>query len=173
MERLKDKQAGIVDFLRSTQFHGQTSPIVVEQVMTVNPICVEAGSTVLSLVELFHSKGFRHLLVTDSRRHLLGVVSDRDVGRCFRPNGRPDMAALTTLTAGEIMSVDLITTNPQRPVSHAIDLMVEQGVNCLPVIDGGRLVGILTSTDFYAILQAILEALPALRTEESFLPDLA
>jgi CBS domain-containing protein len=171
MERLAEKQARINDFLRASQFYDRPTAITVRQVMTPNPVCVRPDVTVLSLVEMFHAKGFRHLLVADGGRHLLGVVSDRDVARCFGPSGRPEKKVLTSITAADIMSSDLISISPDRPITQAISLMVEEGVNCLPVISEGCLLGIITSTDFYAVLRALLETMPGLQSGESLLSD--
>jgi CBS domain-containing protein len=95
-------------------------------------------------------------LVTDVDGRLLGIVSDRDVGRCFGPAGRPDEATLAAIRTEEIMSRDLITIDADAPLTAAIDLMYGQGVSCLPVVSGDRLVGIITTTDLLRLLRRVL-----------------
>jgi CBS domain-containing protein len=110
-------------------------------------------------VKLFHAKEFRHPLVTDADGNLVGVVSDRDVIRCFGPGRYPAEDVLRGITAAEIMSTDLVTISPEVPVQQAIELLCGYGINCLPVVSGAKLVGILTSTDLYIVLEMVLKAL--------------
>jgi len=130
--------------------------LTVRTCMTPAPNCIVADSTVLDIVQLYHVKRFRHLLVTDARRKVLGVVSDRDVLPFFGAGVVPDEVRLSRITAAEIMSADVITIAANAPLSDAIELILNNGINCLPVEHEGRLVGILTSTDLYVVLQSLL-----------------
>lgn len=133
-----------------------TNSGTVADAMTPSPMTVRPHESVLQLVHTFHEKRFRHLLVTDVDGRLLGIVSDRDVGRCFGPAGRPDEATLAAIRTEEIMSRDLITIDADAPLTAAIDLMYGQGVSCLPVVSGDRLVGIITTTDLLRLLRRVL-----------------
>lgn len=135
------------------------SRVAVADVMTSHPSCISSSATLLELVKLFHAKEFRHPLVTDEEGNLLGVVSDRDVIRCFGPGRYPEDGVLERVTAADIMSTDLVTITPEAPLEQAIDLMCGYGINCLPVISGGKLLGIVTSTDLYVVLEMLLESL--------------
>lgn len=128
----------------------------VADLMTSSPMTVRPHESVLQLVHTFHQKRFRHLLVTDADGRLLGIVSDRDVGRCFGPTGRPDEATLAAIHTEAVMSRDVITIDADAPLTAAVDLMYEQGVSCLPVTSGDRLVGILTTTDLMQLLRRML-----------------
>lgn len=132
----------------------------VGQVMTANPLCVAVQRTALEIVELFHEMRFRHLLVTDHGR-LVGVMSDRDVVRLFGTHDSPERDYLETITAGELMSVDLLTVDPEATLLEAVRIMLDNGISCLPVVDAGFACGILTSTDlFLALEQLLLSAAP-------------
>jgi len=52
----------------------------------------------------------------------------------------------------EAMSAELQTTAPETPVADAARLMIERKIGCLPVIERGRLVGIVTETDFVRLV---------------------
>jgi CBS domain-containing protein len=132
------------------------SPLLVGQVMTARPTCVGPDASVLELVQIFHEKQFRHLLVVDEAGGLLGIVSDRDVGRCFGPTMYPDEAKLSALKARQIMSRDVVTVSSREPLAVAIDRLYEEGVSSLPVVDDGRLVGIVTTTDLMRLLRRML-----------------
>ncbi len=61
--------------------------------------------------------------------------------------GAPDLARLRAHTAGEAMTAPAITIEADSPVSEAARAMVENGVNRLPVVESGRLAGIVTRAD--------------------------
>ena len=136
-------------------------------VMTPQPSCIGPETTVRELVELFYAKQFRHLLVTDGQSRLVGVISDRDVLRCLGPGDRPEPEALARITAGQIMSTDLITIGPETPLARVVVLMIDHGINCLPVLVDGDLVGIITNSDLHVVLQILLESAWRSSPEES------
>ena len=130
--------------------------LAVRDVMTAEPTCVRSDDSVLELVRIFHEKQFRHLLVIDEKHELLGVVSDRDVVRCFGPTDFPDQTLLAGIRTEAVMSPDVITIDADASVVAAIDRMHEQGVSCLPVLDGNKLAGIVTTSDLLRLLRRVL-----------------
>ncbi|HQU45911.1 MAG: hypothetical protein B7Z73_10480 [Planctomycetia bacterium 21-64-5] len=155
LDRKRRQLESLFDIVR--QASGQI--VAVGEVMTADPTCISPHATLLDLVKLFHTKEFRHPLVTDIDGQLMGVVSDRDVIRCFGPGHYPDERVLEGVTAADIMSTDLVTISPEAPLAQAIELLCGYGINCLPVVDGRKLVGILTSTDLYVVLEMLLQTL--------------
>ena len=129
--------------------------LTVRRVMTSAPTCVGPEDSVLELVRTFHEKRFRHLLVVEDGR-LAGIVSDRDVVRCFGPHEFPDESYLAAIRTDSIMSRDVITIDADMPLVAAIDLLHEHGVSSLPVVDGPRLVGIVTTSDLMRLLRRLL-----------------
>ena len=116
----------------------------------------------MELINIFHEKQFRHLLVTDSDGKLIGVISDRDVVRCFGHGRKPERETLSRITAREIMSTDLVTVGPNTSLSRAASILLEEGISCLPVKEDGRLVGIVTNTDLHVVLRQLLQTIPRL-----------
>jgi CBS domain-containing protein len=93
----------------------------------------------------------RHLPVLDERR-VVGVVSQRDLFRsalavALGYGERAQATLLKTLSVKEVMSEPAITISPEATIKEAARLMIERKIGCLPVIEGGRLVGIVTETD--------------------------
>jgi acetoin utilization protein AcuB len=125
-------------------------------VMTPRPTCIAAESTILQLVRLVHAKKFRHLLVADEDGRLVGVVSDRDIVRCFGPGDFPEDAVLQQMTAANVMSTDVVTASPDESPAACIDKMLAHGINCLPVVVDGRPIGILTTADLLRLLRKML-----------------
>jgi acetoin utilization protein AcuB len=129
--------------------------LVAADVMTRNPHAVTTATTAAELVQHFHERRFRHLLVVEENQ-LVGVISDRDVIRLFGLDDFPERNALEALTAGELMSTDLITVEPETSLLAAVKLIVENSISCLPVVEQGRAIGILTTTDLYLALEQLL-----------------
>ncbi len=166
VKQLDQKRLQILEalqqFTTADRESGECGPrraIQVGQVMTRRPTCTAADTAVLSLVKLFHQNQYRHKCVTDPDGRLLGVISDRDVLRCFGPGKYPQQDILGKITAGEIMSADLITVEPECSIDCALDLLLEHGIGCLPVVSEGTLVGIVTTTDLHVFLQMLLQTL--------------
>ncbi|HYV57455.1 MAG TPA: CBS domain-containing protein [Candidatus Nitrosopolaris sp.] len=99
----------------------------------------------------------RHLpVLDDDGQKVVGIVSQRDLFRSAlaRTLGYGEHAQrklLDALAVKEVMSSDVVTTAPDATLVDAARLMMERKIGCLPVVDDGRLVGILTEGDFVAL----------------------
>lgn len=100
----------------------------------------------------------RHLPVLDDEGgEVVGIVSQRDLfrGALARALGYGEHAqrkVLDSLVVKEVMSTEPVTTTPDTLLADAARVMVERKIGCLPVVEGGRLVGILTEGDFVALV---------------------
>ena len=128
--------------------------LTAEQVMTCDPICVLPTATLPELVEIFHDRHFRHLLVTDKEGNLRGVISDRDVLRMMGP-GTAYKEVLEGILAGEIMSTDLVTIEAgyHGDRSHRLD---DRPRHQLPT--GGRTGSIVGYSDQYGFARIAANA---------------
>jgi acetoin utilization protein AcuB len=133
-----------------------TADLTVDQAMTPSPTCVPPDCSALELVEMFHDKQFRHLLVHQGKS-LVGTISDRDLLLCFGLNASTSKEELRAVKARQLMSTDLITVSPTTSLIYGLGLMVEHGISCLPVVTGSTAVGILTSTDLLLVLEQLLD----------------
>jgi len=165
MDRLDAKRIQVLGALERLWQRKNGHHLTAEQVMTSDPICVKLETTLPELVEIFQNRHFRHLLVTDAEGKLVGVASDRDVLRMMGP-GTAYKEVLEGILAGEIMSTDLVTIGPATTVTEAIASLIEHGISCLPVVDEGRLLGILTNTDLHVLLQMLLQTLKTTVSEQ-------
>lgn len=86
----------------------------------------------------------RHVPVEDAAGNLVGLVSHRSLLRLI---GR-GMDKDATILVESIMKRDPLTVTPETPSLDAIRLMRAHGVGCLPVVDEGKLVGLVTASDF-------------------------
>jgi len=88
----------------------------------------------------------RHVPVEGDEGRLVGLVTHRSLLRLLSRGTEPRSAA--TLTVAEIMKNDPVTVSSDTPTLEALEIMRQNRVGCLPVVDDGRLVGIVTSYDF-------------------------
>ena len=107
--------------------------------------------------KLMKDERIRHLPVIDESGDVCAVVSQRDLfrGALLRSLGygsRAEETLLRQVVVKEAMSADLFTTTPDAPVAEAARVMIERRIGCLPVLDGGKLVGIVTETDFVRLI---------------------
>jgi acetoin utilization protein AcuB len=71
---------------------------------------------------------------------------------------------LTRLTVGKVMTQSVITVGPDREARDAAQLMLDHTIGALPVVDGGRLVGIVTETDLLRAFVKSADKTAALRS---------
>ena len=107
--------------------------------------------------KLMKDERIRHLPVIDEDGNVCAVVSQRDLfrGALLRALGygsRAEETVLRQVVVKEAMSAELLTTTPGTPVAEAARVMIERRVGCLPVLDAGKLVGIVTETDFVRLV---------------------
>jgi CBS domain-containing protein len=103
--------------------------------------------------EVMQMQHVRHLPVLDDDGAVCGIVSQRDLFRSAlaRTLGYGEHAQqklLKQLVVKEVMTNDPVTTHPDTPLGEAARTMLEPKIGCLPVVEGERLVGILTESDF-------------------------
>jgi CBS domain-containing protein len=134
----------------------------IRDVMTVDVVTVTPETSLHEVARLLSERRISGLPVIDVDGRCIGVVSEADV--LVKELGHPgprrplewilgdrhdadELRRRAARTAREAMSAPPITIEPDRPVRIAADLMVGQRVNRLPVVEGGRLVGIVTRAD--------------------------
>lgn len=131
--------------------------------MRRNVVTVQRDDSVDCAQTLMARHGFRHLPVLDGRR-LVGVISDRDVrGTLVRQRGgacgiHADRAyfLLPGLRVDEVMSAHPVCIAPGADLEEAARLLLTRKIGCLPVVDEGQVVGIITETDILAVVTEIL-----------------
>ncbi len=114
----------------------------ISEVMTKDPITLEASSSVVDAARAMRDADVGNVIVLDNGQ-VAGIVTDRDITVRAVAEGRD--AESTTLA--EIYSQDLTTISPNDSVDDAVRLMREKAVRRLPVVEGGRAVGIVALGD--------------------------
>ncbi len=134
----------------------------VRDVMTPSPVTVQPGDTLRTVQMRMAAQGCRRLPVLDPAGRLCGIITDRDVRLALnsplvlRERWQDDMLLDHTLVDAS-MTPDPITITPDAPLPRAIELLLEHKISGLPVVEGDRLVGIVTVTDLLRALARLLE----------------
>ncbi len=107
--------------------------------------------------DLMTQKRIRHLPVLDEEGELAGIVSQRDLfrGALSKALGygtSQQEKMLSMLVVKEVMQTEVLTVEPGVPLAKAAALMWENKVGCLPVVENGKIVGIVTEGDFVAMI---------------------
>ena len=102
---------------------------------------------------LMRKERIRHVPVLSDNGDLCGLITQRDLfrGALLRALGygsRAEEHLLSKIVVKEAMTEEPLTTTPDTPLRDAARLMIEHKFGCLPVIEGEKLVGILTEGDF-------------------------
>ena len=130
--------------------------------MTVAVIAVPPETPVMIARERMERERIRHLLVTDPTGELLGIITDRDI-RLNLPSRATSLSVwevnylLLRLTVDQVMTKSVITVGPHRPAADAARLMLDHKIGALPVIQQGRVAGMLTGSDVLKTLVQILD----------------
>ncbi len=133
----------------------------VAHIMTPNPVTVTPSNAISTAIALMRAGGFRRLPVVENGR-LVGIVTARDLRLA---SNAPtvvreqwyDNYMLQHIAVGTCMTPDPITVTPDSSIAEAARLMRDHKISGLPVMEGGRLVGIVTETDLLNYLLELLE----------------
>jgi len=136
----------------------------VTEIMTESPIdTVERGLTVAFAASVMKERARGSLVVVDNGKPV-GIITERDlVRRVIAENKNP-----ATTKIGDIMSDPLISVGPEATVSNIATIMYKNGIRRLPVIEEGRLLGIVTATDLARTMQRESEKDEMLRAMSRF-----
>jgi CBS domain-containing protein len=104
--------------------------------------CVPPEASVFDAVSLLADKNVGALLVMDGER-LVGMMSERDYTRKVMIRGKRSRET----TVAEIMSTDLKVVNPREAVADCLRLMTDKRIRHLPVLDGDKVVGVISIGD--------------------------
>lgn len=101
-------------------------------------------------------KHIRHLPVEDGAGKFVGLISSREIIRLIAEKGWEEIAA-GSITVKDIMNCIPTTVDPGTSPVEALKLMLEQKLDCLPVVKDGALLGIVSSHDMMVVLSSLLK----------------
>ena len=126
--------------------------MLVEDIMTVHTRTVTADQSLSDVREIFETEGFRHLPVM-GLEGLIGMITHTDLMRVTygahiaEADFEVNDLILESTTVEESMSKDLKTVETGSDLKEAARIMRKYKIGCVPVVDGGSLRGLVTTTD--------------------------
>ncbi|HXK11707.1 MAG TPA: CBS domain-containing protein [Vicinamibacteria bacterium] len=135
------------------------SSLLVSDYMTANPIVVEPEDSLMQALETIRLRGVRRLPVTVGGM-LVGLLTEGDLKRA-EPSTLTDSEAdfnrvMEETPISRIMIQNPVTTTADTPLLDAAEILLNTKYGALPVVSGGRVVGILTDND---LIRALVDAL--------------
>lgn len=131
----------------------------VAELMSTEIVTLGADDRLVTAIELMGLRRFRHLPVVEGRDKLVGLVTDKDMAQAGNANLPPNelMAHKARTKVRDFMRKRVTTVGPDTPVVEAARTMISHKFGCLPVVQDGKLVGILTEADFLSMVVSLLE----------------
>jgi CBS domain-containing protein len=126
----------------------------VSELMSRNVVTIGPSNTCRDAVARMHGAGVRHLPVVDTKGNLVGIVTDRDLrhhlfnARVLKEIGTVAVdTLLEAVPVRDVMSSPALSVWAGEELVDAARIMLEDKVGSLPVVEGDRVVGIITETD--------------------------
>lgn len=125
------------------------------QFMSTDIFTVQPSDIVDLAANIMDWKKIRHILVEDEQGRLVGLLSHRALIRIVARGSR---SAQEGMTVAQLMVKNPLTIGPEMPTLEVMKLMRERGISCLPVVEGDKLVGVITERDLIDVSGKLLES---------------
>jgi CBS domain-containing protein len=131
----------------------------VKDMMSTDVETVDRNDNLGKVEEIMAIKKLRHLPVLEAGK-VIAIVTQRDLFKAAMSSAmgygeKAQKAFLHSVRVKEIMTYPVVTVTPETLVGEAANLMLQHGIGGLPVIDGSKLVGLVTKTDLLRCLRAM------------------
>lgn len=129
----------------------------ISELMTRDVETLDRNDTLSIAEDLMKMKRIRHLPVMDDEGELTGIISQRDMFHAGLSTAmgfgtRAKGEFLKAVLVKEVMTGKVITVGSGADVKVAARLMLKKKIGCLPVVDGGKLVGLISESDVIRIV---------------------
>ena len=127
--------------------------MLVKDVMTWNVVTIPSSTLILEAERILDAHKFERLPVVDKGK-LVGLVTKDDLLRA-RPSAATSLSRwelnylMAKMTVKDIMKTKVLTVSPDAPVEYAVALAQSNRVGCLPVVEGEKIVGMVTTNDVF------------------------
>lgn len=135
--------------------------MIVNQFMTRKVFTIRADKKLIVVKDIMDWAHIRHVPVIDEYGKLVGVISHRDLlsaslAMIDKANTEFDRKNwLAHIQVKDVMQNSVLTVQPSAPISQVARLMRTRKIGCIPVVEAGKLVGIITEHDLLQIVEAM------------------
>ncbi len=137
----------------------------VRDVMTYNPITVKPTASIKEVAKLMADNKIGSVIVVNDDGDVVGIITERDLVERVLAAGKDP----STLIASDVMTTRVYVISPDASIKDAADLMARRNIGHLPVVEGRKLVGIISERDIIVVAPEIIELL-YVRSGESSTP---
>jgi CBS domain-containing protein len=130
----------------------------VKEIMTTDVKTIRPEDNIKRLAEMMVKNKIGSLVVVEGSGEVVGIATERDIIEDIILLGKSP----EEVKVRDVMTKDIITVNPDSSLEEAAEVMVNHKIKKLPVIDKGRLVGIVTATDLIAYENRLVEKISSL-----------
>jgi len=140
--------------------------LTTRDLMTEDLIALRDTDNLLSAKRTMEEARIRHLPIIDAAGAFVGLLTHRDllaasVSRLAEIDADTQEEIYSGIPIHEVMRTDVAMATPDLPLRQAAEVLLTQKYGCLPVVEGGKLAGILTASDFIRLSLELMDALEA------------
>jgi CBS domain-containing membrane protein len=138
--------------------------LTTRDLMTEDLIALHDTDSLLLAKQTMEDARIRHLPIIDASGAFVGLLTNRDilaasVSRLAEIDVDTQEEIYSGIPISEVMRADVAMATPDLPLRQAAEVLLTQKYGCLPVVEGGKLVGILTASDFIRLSLDLMDAL--------------
>ncbi|MCX6820466.1 MAG: CBS domain-containing protein [Candidatus Aenigmarchaeota archaeon] len=119
--------------------------MMVKDVMNTNVVVAKLEATIREASEVMDKYNIGSLVVI-GEKGIAGIITEHNILETVAANKNPDETKV-----GDVMSPEVVTVSPDSTIEQAVDLMVEHKIKKLPVVEGDKLLGIITASDIIVV----------------------
>lgn len=132
---------------------------VVREIMMGSPVTLKPDETLDLANDVISLGRIRHIPIMEDGR-LVGLLSERDMmgaatTTIFGLKRKSKSALLKSVLIKDVMKKKVVTVKPDTPIKDAAHLMKEKKIGCVPVVNEGSLVGLVTTTDILRYVENV------------------
>ena len=129
--------------------------------MATEVITLEVEDTLDLADDLMRLGRIRHMPIVDREGRLVGLVSQRDLFRAaissvLRFRAQAEREWLAGISVRSVMTTNVFSVTPDTSVRSAVELMLAKRIGCLPIVENGRVIGLLSEQDCLQYLDRLL-----------------
>ncbi len=155
----------------------QRRDIQVREIMSSPAVTVTPETEIRKVARIMRERLFSGVPVVNESGELLGLITEMDLIKRNAPLPQPQyIAVLSALipvnlaearqyreqlrqvlatTAGDLMQEEVVTVEPETPIEEALEAMLDPEVTMLPVMQGDRVIGVVTRTDLVRLIEQL------------------
>jgi len=127
--------------------------MIVRNVMHKDVVTIRPNLSLREASKIMSKFGIGSLVVVEDE-NLVGIITSTDIIKAVAEGKDVDQTLVS-----EVMSKDVITVDPDESLEEAVEKMMERNIKRLPVVEGGKLVGIITASDIIVVEPKLIEGI--------------